>query len=78
MMAILMKAPLLWTVLPVPWSVRGAAPALVSLAIGGLALWRFAPRHRSGSTPSGSARAPDRSRSGSETKPGPDANPPWR
>jgi hypothetical protein len=78
MTTVLTGAPLLWTVLPVPWSARGAAPALVSLAIGAVALWRFGPRRRSGSTPSGPARATDRSESEREAKPGPKANPPWR
>jgi hypothetical protein len=73
MTAILMKAPLLWTVLPVPWSAKGAAPALISLAVGVVALWRFGPRHRSGS-----ARTTDRSHSGSEAQPAPNDDPRWR
>ena len=80
MTAVLTGAPLLWTVLPVPWSARGAAPALVSLAIGAVALWRLGPRRRSGSgsTPSGPTRATERSPAGREAKPDPKAGPPWR
>jgi hypothetical protein len=75
MTAVLTGAPLLWTVLPVPWSARGAAPALVSLAVGAVALWRLGPRRRSGSTPAGPARATHRSQSGREAKPGPNGDP---
>jgi hypothetical protein len=44
----LLSAPLLWSVLPVPWSARGAAPVAVTLAIGAVAVWRLGPRRRSG------------------------------
>jgi hypothetical protein len=75
MMALLMKAPLLWTVLPVPWSAQGAAPALVSLAIGAAALWRLGPQRRSGS---GATPTTDRSRTGSEARSAPNDDPRWR
>jgi hypothetical protein len=72
---ILMRAPLLWAMLPVPWSAEGAAPALVSVAIGSVALWRFGPRRRTGP---GSTRPADRTDHRREIPPGPDAGPPWR